>query len=52
MLRRIMAPAPKIITAIDISNFVVSIANSNYAIQMAIKSLKDEFFGGSNGGFV
>ena len=49
MIRRVMAPASKIVIAIDISNFVISIANSNYAIKMAIKSLKDELFGGLNG---
>ncbi len=47
-----MAPAQDNMIAIDISNFVISIANSNYAIKLAIKSLKDDFFAGSNGGFI
>ncbi len=52
MLGRLMAPAFDKMAAIDLKNFVRSITMAEYAIKVTITNLKQEFFGGFNGGVV
>lgn len=51
MLGRQMAPAIKKIAAIDLTNFLLTIAWSELAIKNAIMKLKAEIFRGKRRGF-
>lgn len=45
MIGRLMAPAIDRMAAIDLTNFIIAIAFSEYAIKSAIYKIKRDFFG-------